>query len=191
MPTIVCPQCNKDDAIQKISAIVNAGKSIGSYSGPSTSHVSVDGKSGTSYGYSYLTGSGMTDLARLLTPPQEPHIPSIIFEGCGTRLALGIAFSGAWLLTLWIGFYISTNNATLGTVWLIIVTILYIWSSIRIGRKARKEAEIKLQPEKTNWDNAIKRWKSLYYCHRNGIIFDPETNETCEPTKLKEFLYQS
>ena len=94
MSNIFCPQCNKDDAIQKISAIVDAGKSSESYSGPSTSHVSVDGKSGTSYGYSYLTGSSAADLAKLLTPPSTPYKPGV-----------GCVFNGAFLF-MFIGFYI-------------------------------------------------------------------------------------
>jgi len=85
MPAIVCPHCNKDDAIQKVSAIVDAGISSGSYSGPSTSHVSIDGKSGTSYGYSFLSGSGMTELARQFIPPSEPRKP-VKKTGCGFLL---------------------------------------------------------------------------------------------------------
>jgi len=42
--------------------------------------------------------------------------------------------------------------------------------------------------EKPNWENFNKTWEQLYYCHKHGIVFDPETNKTCEPAQIKEFV---
>lgn len=75
MVSFVCPLCNKDDAIQKVSAVLLSGASSGSLSGPSNSYISVDGKSGSAFGYTRLSGSSSTDLAELLTPPKEPFMP--------------------------------------------------------------------------------------------------------------------
>ena len=55
MPTIVCPQCNKDDAIQKVSAVVAEGVS---------------------------SAGSSTNLAKTLNIPPEPQKP-LLFSYLG------------------------------------------------------------------------------------------------------------
>lgn len=190
MDTIVCPQCNKDDAIQKVSAIVDSGKSTGSYSGPSTSHVSVDGKSGTSFGYSHLFGSNTTELARLLLPPTKPTNKN---EYTNSEKQLGGLIMYAVFGVL-IGLLLFvTENKIIGSLIIIgsiIVTPIFVYY-FPIDRKQKEIIEANKVLIMQNWENANNRWSRLYYCHRNGIVFDSETGKTCEPLNLKEFLYQS
>ena len=174
MPAIiVCPQCNKGDAIQKISAIVDAGKSSGNYSGSSTSHVNINGKSGTSFGYSYLSGSSMTELAKLLSPPSKPTKPSgygywWILIWYPTIPLVGMAFASPF-------YTLAENLSTImkpgpivlvvGILDLILMGIAF-FAGIRLAYRffknkekdklSRKESEYSI--EKPKWDNAIKRW---------------------------------
>ena len=69
---IVCPIDSKDDAIQKVSALVSAGKSTGSFSGPSGGLTRTGEGWGSTVGYTTLRGGTITDLAKMLTPPRKP-----------------------------------------------------------------------------------------------------------------------
>ena len=44
--------------------------------------------------------------------------------------------------------------------------------------------------EKIAWDKAIQTWNRLFFCFRDGVVFDPTTNETCNVEKIQQFLYK-
>ena len=73
MPTIVCPQCENDSSIQRVSAVVADGTSTGSFSGPSGALTYSDGKVGSASGYTYLSGEAITNLASMLNLSPEPN----------------------------------------------------------------------------------------------------------------------
>lgn len=56
------------------------------------------------------------------------------------------------------------------------------------NRRKRKGAE-RWAFEKPAWDAAIAKWRRLHFCHRDGIVFDTEANQTCEPQRLSQFVY--
>lgn len=98
-----CPICQKDDAIQRVVAVVQSGRSSGTYSGPSGGVAYSDGKWGSVSGYSTLSGSTVSDLAKSLVPPQEPQRGSLglifwlwLLVSCGTTLMAFCFFQ--WLL---------------------------------------------------------------------------------------------
>ena len=205
--TPLCPIDNKDDAIQKISAVVAGGRASGRFAGPSEGVVYVDGKWRSVSGYATLSGETVSDLAQLLTPPLEPSKPSGF---------------GAWWFIIWIPaiFAISllTNLFALPAAGIIglspgqdvnaippilqLLLVLYTiciafplaaWIVIRF--LIRKDREIRANneqvyiAERKKWEKARLRWERLYYCHRHGIVFDPDTRQTCEPFALKQFLF--
>jgi hypothetical protein len=47
--------------------------------------------------------------------------------------------------------------------------------------------------EHPRWKNAKERWDRLYFCHRDGIVFDPKPSpgaqETCLPQDLRTFIF--
>jgi hypothetical protein len=67
-----CPVCGKNNAIQKVSGVVTSGQASGTFSGSSGGVVNIDDKWGATGGYTTLSGSTVSNLAALLTPPQEP-----------------------------------------------------------------------------------------------------------------------
>jgi len=69
---IICPQCNNDDSIQRVSAVVAGGTSTGSFSGPSGAITYSDGKVGSVGGYTHLSGSSTTNLANMLKLSPKP-----------------------------------------------------------------------------------------------------------------------
>jgi hypothetical protein len=80
----------------------------------------------------------------------------------------------------------------------IIVLIVLIALAPIINRKLiANEKKIffsKLKPEweraKQDWDEVFQKWKQLYYCSRDGIVYDPDTGESCDPDEIKEFIYK-
>ena len=74
--SLACPIDNKDNTIQKVSAVVAGGTSTGSFSGLTSGVVDVDGKTGNLGGFSTLTGGTKSNLASFLASPRMPHQPS-------------------------------------------------------------------------------------------------------------------
>jgi hypothetical protein len=166
---IICPIDKKDDAIQKVSAILMSGNVIGSFSGPSSGAVNVDGKSGSLIGYTYLSGATQTELARQVAPPIEPTKPSrsdlkVLLETLGYTLTimlpLGlIACCGTAILT--------SNSAPAGILILLalLAEIAFVFIFINIHRRvdAREnhsllQLQSEYEIEKQKWDRAIKNW---------------------------------
>jgi DNA-directed RNA polymerase subunit RPC12/RpoP len=185
-----CPTCGRDDAIQKISAILTGGKASGTYSGPSGGVAYVGGKWGAVSGYSTLHGSSMTDLARLLTPPHEPESRAfgcfsssliwfffglLALGGCGNSIGIIVGLEKNQTV------YALISDLALGIVG-ILVLVWYIRKSISVRAK--------YPTRKAAWDAAMIRWNRLYYCNRDDIVFDPQTRETCKLREMERFIYQ-
>ena len=184
MATVVCPQCNKDDLIQKVSAVVASGISTGNFSGPMGGTAYIDGKSGGMSGYTHLSGQSITELAKVIAAPLEPIKP----KGIGLL----------WLLLILAPFFVaniihSLSGETLPALSAAggIVTFLYLlyWLYEK-NKKKIDAAKLQYSVDKISWEKAFAIWNRLYYCHRNGIVFDPDTGKTCEPANIKNFIYE-
>jgi hypothetical protein len=160
--TIVCPQDNKDDAIQKIPALVQGGIASGTFSGPSGGVTYVDGKRAYTSGYNSLSGNLTSNIAQMLSAPPLPNAKADFWF-----------YAGWWTL-----FYFSLA---------IIIGPFLLWSSY-------KKDEIAHDPDYPRryalWQKAMSKWNRSYYCHRCGIVFDPETNKSCTPQMFIKFLYE-
>ena len=197
---LVCPIDNKDDAIQKVSAVVASGQSTGTFSGPTGGAVSYDGKLGSVSGYSSLSGSSTSNLAQLLSPPSKPNKP----------VGFGFAWLYLWIVVVTLGTVIgfipmmivmgigSLLGAGVENPFVMIFSIISQWVGIIIvlgwlifkDRQKKAKNEVVYLKEKLIWERAMAKWNRLYYCHKHDIVFDPENGETHTPTSLKEFLYQ-
>lgn len=172
---LACPIDNKDDSIQKVSAVVTAGQSIGTFSGPSGGVTHSNGKWSTTSGFTTLSGSTTSNLASLLAPPSEPKKGSL-----GILFYLALFVMG---ITIWLFGYFSTIIPVLAVA---IIIITYIQENRR-----KAQADFRYTQEKPTWDAAMSKWSRLYYCHKHDIVFDPETGEYCDTTSLREFIYKS
>lgn len=206
---IICSQCNKDDAIQKVSAVVAGGHASGSFSGYSGGAVNIDGKWGSTSSYTTLGGSSASDLARALAPPPEPkkQSPGISVLGCiGSLLAIPFSCSCVILayaipMTILALFNSDFTSETVNFISGVASVFIFfcfcaalLWFLLKEAKKEKdkreKEIDIKFTAEKSSWENAMVKWNRLYYCHRDGIVLDVENGETCQPTQIKEFIYK-
>jgi hypothetical protein len=191
-----CPIDNKDDAIQKVSAVVASGQSSGTFSGPTGGIVSYDGKTGSVAGHTTLSGSSTSQLAFLLAPPPEPKEES--YSCLLTILAWFMIIAGGAELYVYVANFLLSGefHGVLGGIFgfiLFIIFVVMVWGGLKIlkARKVHinKERE-KLQQNIPIWESAMRKWDRLYYCHKHDIAFDPENGETCPSNSLKEFLYK-
>jgi len=189
---LACPIDNKDDSIQKVSAVVASGQSIGTFSGPTSGTVTYDGKSGNVSGHSTLSGSSTSQLATLLSPPKEPAKPGG-FGGLWVVLWIVPFFAASIIVNLSLLFtYVVSRDiadivgAVLGTI-VFVVAFIYL---INFDKNKKAKDIVKYEKEKPKWDKAMSKWNRIYYCHKHDIVFDPESGESCSPSGLKNFLYQ-
>ena len=192
------------------------GTSTGSFSGPTGGTAYVDGKTGSVSGYARLSGHSVTDLAKQLTSPPEPQKPDeprgfglwwlILWVPAFYAIAIPadlLMFPGGFLAT-----WGASNDSIIGKIAMIIgiplgilgfvVGLKYGWKFVKYvnnqkvkGDIPRYKAEMaQWKIDQAQWDSAVQVWNRLYYCHRNGTIFDPETGKTCDPANIKDFIYE-
>jgi len=170
LETVVCPVCKKDQSIQRVPAIVSAGTVTGTFSGASSGTVRSGDQRGDYDGYTNLSGTTKSDLVRLLEPPTQPKIARLI-----------IAKGNFWLLFVLLGL------GSCGIFSLVMLGMLFFGIAM-IGDGAEERAKYSNRMDR--WRTAMARWDRLYYCHRDGITFDPVTGEHCQPANTQTFVYQ-
>ena len=172
MTKIVCPECEKDDMVQKVSAIYSGGVSTTNYQQP----VAVQTDSGMIYGNVDKTAVSKTDLAKRLAPPTEPQPQS---AGCLFWMVIGCLFIGFMGLMVASG---GDYTLLIGSIGVIGFCFYYYKSYYIPFNKMYKD---KLKPE---WDKAKQKWPDLYYCYRNDCVFDPSTGKSVPPERKSELL---
>jgi hypothetical protein len=174
---IICPQCSKDDMIQKVSAIYSAGTASGSFSGPTGGIAAPigSGKPSIVGGYTTLRGRTQTALSTKLSPPAKPKPPSS---------------AGGWLFVIVLVLISFALIGTGGTT--AFFGVLFLIGAIGVGVLGSKGEASKRQRYETltvRWTNALAAWNRLYYCSRNDCVFDPETGRQVPADRIAELLY--
>ena len=167
----------------------------------------------------YVTGHGhvhrvsMTDLQKALKPPDTPKEPRGAGRlGCSELSVLALVTITAMLVSyclllpslFGVGFrffpdlqlesmegifFVLTIIALLAIPFVVLFIVWYFLIKRDQKRYAREWTEYTTNHQR--WRDAMKRWNRLYYCNRDGIVFDPETNETCDPAQFINFIYQT
>lgn len=173
---IICPQCGKDDMIQKVSAIYSAGIASGSYSGPSTGVAIGSGKPALVGGYTTVHGTSQTALSSKLSPPVRPSAPSPV----GWIMIGGLVLIGIWTLI-----NIRGEGALVGFGFIGFAVLL-----VALGGKGETAKKQAYQQAMQKWNHAIAVWDRLYYCARNDCIFDPSTEASVPADRMYDLLYR-
>lgn len=171
-----CPVCNKEDSIQRLSAIVASGTSSGTFSGPSGGVTHTGGEVGTYGGYTTLSGTSMSNLARALAFPAEPKFPMVYPP---------LFF---WILVI-VSLVVGLVTLGVGLV-LFFFTWVYIVSNYQVILGSYSEEYAKHGKRLAEWKLARAYWSGLYYCHRDGILFDPVSREHVQPDQTVPFAYR-
>ena len=172
---IVCPECGKDDMIQKVSALYSGGVSTTNYQQP----VAVQTDNGMIYGNVDKTAVSHTNLAKRLSPPTRPEDSSF---GC---VSLVLSFIVPLSLFFPIASGVRTNTG-------VIITIIIVGGAC-VGWfyfiKGRQEAHKKVFKDGTiSYESRKRKWDELYYCSRNDCVFNPATGKSASPERKFELL---
>ena len=162
---IVCPVCNRNDMIQRVTTVVDAGTVRGISNAPI-----IEGENlipASSYHASTL--------ANRLKPPAEPKKPEIDWNaGCTLSLLAG------FLIYATIASLTDAETVAIGLLCCGLPGILVTIAAYRVFNKPNEAKEQYLH-QLAKWNKGIERWQRLYYCARDDILFDPETNEVYPP----------
>lgn len=168
MGRVVCPKCEKDDQIQKVTSIFTGGVSTSVH----TLHNGL--YSGTS--------SSQTALSKRLSPPAKPKSHS---EGLSEMWSL----TGCFAYFLW-AFFIGIGAAIIIPApadFGVIVSIGFIGSFISILLLIF--ATTKSGKDVSDWETMITtKYYELYYCYRDDCVFDPRTNKYISPEGMRRLL---
>lgn len=177
----ICPVCGKDDAVQKVSAVVSSGLSSGKFSGPTGGVTYLGGKWGGVGGYTVLSGGTASELARILSPPSRKEVVNERAAGCFRFLALATVVLGAPSC-----FFVGMDGGagSLGLIALIVAVLVFLYAE-HIGHQVKEAIAV----EDGKIKEPLRKWQRLYYCFRDDVVFDPETNEPYQPQELKHILY--
>jgi hypothetical protein len=73
----------------------------------------------------------------------------------------------------------------------VVITILAICTALVLSLIALLRVvsgDMKSQKLLPAYDEALERWRRLYYCKREDIVFDPQTNKTISDAALKSLI---
>lgn len=203
----VCPQCGKDDRIQKVSAIYSAGLTHISLSGPSGAVAMSAGSEELTVVGSYTTlhGTAQSALISKLSPPERPSKPLSLAWLWVVGGILGYLFwclvpgpccAGTPLLLGLLGHEgIASSPMSSGLIILLAAILMIIGIGITSalvvkGIRRDRLSQQNYQKAIEEWINAVNVWNRLYYCARDDCVFDPITGISVSVDRMEELLYQ-
>lgn len=187
--------------IQNVPAVVAGGTSQGDFSGPSGGITFIDGQTGYTSGYSHLSGTMTSDLARSLAAPVAPQRFSIWAFVGWSFLFLFSACILVGPFLVWPRFkeYIAgdvenqkrvfTPGVKIATIFILCLGWHPMFWLLIIPLKNTINERMDFTGLYREWKSVYRRWQNLYYCHRCGIVCDPSTYSAMTPRYMESFLY--
>jgi len=176
MTPIVCPKCEKDDKIQKVSAIYAAGVTKTNYQQP----VSVQTENGTIYGNLDKVAVNYTELAKRLAPPEKPEVGyNLNSLGCGFLVMIAV-FSFIALMITGDG-----NNPLILVFGLGIPLVI----SFLLYKFIFKPSDLRYEEKMKQWNIDQRNWSELYFCSRDDCVFNPSEGIAVAPEKMNILLH--
>lgn len=170
MGNTLCPKCNKDDQIQKVSSIYSGGTAIADY----------DTYAGR------RTAVSTTNLAKKLSPPPKPKLADEGWSSCSGLAVFAIAGVILGFIVRAISSVISPATKESAFPFIIGFLIGFFGLILLIKSYSAKQSK-KLEPI---YKNAVTKWNELYYCYRDDCVFDPSTNESTSSEEMDRLLYK-
>jgi hypothetical protein len=162
----VCPVCHQSDQVKTTQAAYDSGGAKCAPPDMPTKSVSMIGPMAISAAFVgvcifliiILVGSESLGADRL---------PVGYTFNLATMFSPGFLFNGAFILC---------------TITLICIVAALVASYMAFQRVVRGDAEA--TERFPAWDRAMALWKSLYYCARDNVVFDPKTNTVISDEQL-------
>lgn len=193
-----CPVCGIFGCSRVLSAVCQEGTTSGSAYGP----VVAAGAQGPELGAAYLRTHSQTDLARALTPPEEPSPHSMLYHALSGLAISAAVIVGimAWAIAgavidlglTWVGLSIVQ---ALG--WFTVAIPVGIWAGRRFYRLClRVFAHFDITSSSTyqarweRWQRGMSQWQVSQYCSRTNVVYLPFWKAVASPGQAMHLLFQ-
>ena len=124
-----------------------------------------------------------------LAPPKEPiaHVGMIRYIIVAFALVgVGVFFILIWSVTDWFRTWPVAVEIVQVALTIIAIVAALVISFIAFQRVVQGDLQTqKLLPA---YDEAMEKWRNLYYCKRDNVVFDPQTNKTIADGALRSML---
>ena len=177
---LTCPRCQREDRVQKVSALVANGTTTEMRYGWTVGRVGGQRFHGNTVSWSRQ----QTLLAGMLAPPRRP-LPLV-------SCAAGIA---VLLLVLSLLCIVSEAASVAAEANSAVVLMIAVFAVFPLGllvvlvRGVRTNA-LSSQMAWLEWQRQMQKWQVLYYCHRCGGVFMPGSEIFVPAPATRAFLTQ-
>lgn len=206
---VLCPVCEQQDRIQKVSAIHDAGLSTGSYTGVTVGVAATgSGGIGLATGQTNLAGAYQTALSKRLAPPQRPvckqfHPFVLVLAILAIPAGLVVGLFALGLASMSSGPGPTPSNAAevaadvladlvcsagpflVAALLLGLGILTLVWAPF-YNRRTRGTYDAEL----LRWQGAMQVWDRLYYCSRDDIVFDPDNGKQFPTSRMVHYCYR-
>ncbi len=156
----VCPHCDSNDQVRKISSIFSQETGI-SVARADASYSSAGKSNRASVVAAYVTQSA---LGAKMSPPEQPKKSKILNWIIGTAAGAGLFF-----LSAIIAFGKGDSGGGLGSLTFALIcggVAFFLWTKLPEAQKTDKRKE-------ERWNRLMDEWHASFYCSRCDEIFVP------------------
>lgn len=124
-----------------------------------------------------------------LAPPTMP-VANVGMMGfvlvAAALVGVGVFFILIWSGTNGYGGWPPAVQVTQVVITILAIVVALVLSFVALRRVVA--GDMKSQKYLPAYDEAIAKWSSLYYCKRDDVVFDPQTNRTISDSALHDML---
>lgn len=175
-----CPHCYHEDMVQKVSAIVEEGTTTGVEYGWVTGRTGGRRFRGHTVGWNRQ----QTVLATLLAPPRRPvHAMGLAAIVAGFFLMVFLYCIASQVVST----VVQANPEVL-----IVLGVLAVFALVLFVLLIRGVSDSAAYHRRDwlEWQRQMRKWQSLYYCHRCGTVFIPGVPVHVAASAAKAFVAQ-
>jgi hypothetical protein len=203
-----CPICSKDDKVEKVSAIVaSQTHRVAGGSHESQVYVDKDGKTKERSVYVPYSGTQTSALAQKLALPTPPFPWLDAFYSIAKLIARLLVPFGKLVLVICVGGIVVIILSNLKILQpqlgldliptVLFFAVFYGIAPIVIGKYAKnwltrkqKTHEEQQRLIAARWQAASDRWKRLYYCYRDDVVFLPDENTSTPSSQVQSYIFR-
>lgn len=176
---LTCPHCS-GNFVQRVVALYNIQSGYTAVD-DQENYFDQEGKLRTRFFQS--TVFDQSNLGKILTPPAEPQLRNL--PGCFywliILLPMPFAVTGVYSI------FVDGLNFIVTP--LTVLYLYYIWKEASKSLKDRNYNKASFPWGHSRWEKAMVKWNRLYYCHTEGIVFDPDSHRWIDANYMYKLLF--
>jgi hypothetical protein len=155
---VLCPQCQKDDQLQRISTIVDTGTS--QTTGVGIGAIIAGARGQHPIGVAGYASSNSSQLAKRLGGAPEPRF----------SFAKAILILWALISIVLVPVLLSLDSDS--PLWVIVALGIFFsfWGGLLLSIPVLLIGDLSLRPARARWRQRMEHIRSAYYCHRDDLV---------------------